>query len=240
MSHIILTGATGLAGSAILSHALSSPLISKISILSRRPVKLASASPKAQVILQQDFSSYPPELLDQLRGATGCIWAQGISANGMSEEEYTNITVEYPLAAATAFAGLGEKMNFVYISGEGADMQEKSWAMFGRIKGRAERMLLQAQSGHPSLKVFNMRPALINPQGKYLADRAPSFRDRMLTGFGTMLATVWKNGEIPTARLAKVAVELAVGSGGPVAAGIGVEADGRLLRNSGIRKLAGL
>lgn len=158
----------------------------------------------------------------------------------MSEGEYTEITVEYPLAAAKAFATLGEKMNFVYISGEGADMHEKSWAMFGRIKGRAERMLLEAQSVHPSLKVFNMRPALINPQGRYLADRAPSFRDRMLSGFGTIFAAVWKNGEIPTKPLAKVAVELAVGRGEPAAAGVGVEADGRLLRNAGIRKLAGL
>lgn len=52
----------------------------------------------------------------------------------MKEEDYTKITVEYPLSAAKAFAGLGEQMIFVYDSGEGADMQEKTSVMFGRSK----------------------------------------------------------------------------------------------------------
>lgn len=160
----------------------------------------------------------------------------------MKESDYTEITVNYPLTAAKAFAGLGEKMNFVYLSGEGADMdmEEKSSMMFGRIKGRAERQLLDAQTTHPSLRVYNARPALINPQGKYLAERAPSFRDRLSSGLGAVLGTVWKNGEIPTESLAKALVDLATGNGGPIAAGAGVEADGRLLRNSALRRLAGL
>lgn len=240
MSHIILTGATGLAGSAVLQHAISSPSISKISILSRRPVNLAETSPKAHVIIHENFEQYSPELLAQLEGAVGCVWAQGISANGMTEAEYTRITLDFPLSAAKAFAGLGQKLNFVYVSGEGADMQEKSSFMFGRIKGRAERMLLEAQSTHPSLRVFNARPALINPQGNYIADRKPSLQDRLSTGLGAVFGTIWKSGEIPTTALAKTLVDLAVGDGEPIAAGAGVEADGRLLRNTAIRRLAGI
>lgn len=113
MAHVILTGATGTAGAAVLDRALRSPAISRVSILSRRPVKRAEGQPKANVIIHKDYESYPQELLDQLQGATGCVWAQGISSRGMKERDYEKITVDYPVAAAKAFAGLGPKMNFV-------------------------------------------------------------------------------------------------------------------------------
>lgn len=240
MAHIILTGATGTAGSAVLAYALTSPAVSRISILSRRPVKLAENQPKANVIIHKDFEHYPEEVLDQLKGANGCIWAQGISARGMTEDAYTKITIDYPIAAAKAFGGLDGKVNFVYMSGEGADMEEKSSFMFGKIKGRAEKTLLGLQKEHPSLKIYNVRPAAINPQGKYLAERKPSWYDRTSTLMGGLLALVAKSYEIPTDKLAKACVDLAVGDGEAIPAGEGVEADGRLLRNTALRRLAGL
>ena len=79
--HLILTGATGLVGSGVLAHILSLPpgQITKLSILSRRPVPMAEGKPGVTVIEHKDYGHYPPELLEQLRGAQGCIWAQGIS-----------------------------------------------------------------------------------------------------------------------------------------------------------------
>ena len=159
MAHIILTGATGSAGSAVLAHALASPSISRVSILSRRPVKLAENQPKASVIIHEDYEKYSQDVLEQLKGATGCIWAQGISSQGMKEADYVKITVDYPVAAAKAFSTLGDKMNFVYMSGEGAQSSEKSSLMFGRIKGRAENTILGLSKEHPSLHVFNGQPA---------------------------------------------------------------------------------
>lgn len=236
-----MTGATGTAGAAVLNHALNSPAISTISILSRRPVKLADNQPKAKVILHKDFTSYPPDVLEQLKGATGCVWAQGISSRGMQEDEYSKITVDYPLAAATAFAGLGDKMNFVYVSGEGANMDEaKAGQMFGRVKGRAEKRLLELGEERPALHVYNIRPALIDPRGRYLAERSPSLQDRLSTGFGALFERVWSSIVIPTDRLASASVDLAVGDGKPVPEGAGVEAGGRLLRNTALRRLAGM
>lgn len=86
--HIILTGATGLVGSAALAHILSLPAgsVSRLSILSRRPVPMAANKPNVTVIEHQDFSHYPPELLEKLKGASGCIWALGVSQNGVSKE----------------------------------------------------------------------------------------------------------------------------------------------------------
>jgi NAD dependent epimerase/dehydratase family enzyme len=78
--HLILTGATGLVGSAVLHQMLTTPSVSKISILSRRPVAQAEGHEKAKVFIQKDFSNYEKNVLDELRDAHGVVWAQGISS----------------------------------------------------------------------------------------------------------------------------------------------------------------
>jgi uncharacterized protein YbjT (DUF2867 family) len=162
---VILTGATGLVGSAVLAQLLSSTSITRVSILSRKPVAAAKDHAKANVILQSDFSRYPSSVLDQLQGAEGCVWAQGATSVGQTEKDYTELTHDWPLEAAKAFASTKDpsdkRFNFVYVSGEGADQTEKARAMFGRIKGRAEKDLLDlANDAH--LSVYNLRPAGID------------------------------------------------------------------------------
>jgi uncharacterized protein YbjT (DUF2867 family) len=86
--HLILTGATGLVGSGALHALVNTPGLTKLSILSRRPVKQADdlADPRVRVILHDDFCHYPPDLLRQLEGARGCVWALGISQNQVDKE----------------------------------------------------------------------------------------------------------------------------------------------------------
>ena len=84
--HLILTGATGLVGSGVLQHMLTLQTLTKISILSRRPVPMAEGHSQVQVIIHHDYTNYGPEVLEQLRGAEGCVWAQGISVNDVSKE----------------------------------------------------------------------------------------------------------------------------------------------------------
>lgn len=240
MAHIILTGATGCAGAAVLQYALNTSSISRISILSRRPVKLAENQPKANVIIHQDFEQYPKEVLEQLQGATGCRWAQGISSVGISEADYKKITISFPTAAAEAFSTVSDKLNFVYFSGEGADMEGNARRMYGRIKGECEKQLLELGEKSPSLHVYAVRPGVINPRGKYLQERKPTLHDRLSTGIGGIFEMAWKKMVIPTDKLAKACTDLAIGDGEPIAAGEGVEADGRLLRNTALRRLAGM
>lgn len=84
--HLILTGATGTCGAAVLKHCLANPAITRLTILSRRPVPHAEGQAKAKVLIHRDFSQYPQSILDQLDGAEGCIWALGISSNGVKKE----------------------------------------------------------------------------------------------------------------------------------------------------------
>ena len=177
--HLILTGATGVVGSSVLQHCLASSSITKLSILSRRDFDIAAfAGPafvphvgKARVIVHTDYTSYPQDLLDQLQGAKGVIWAQGISQFSVNERyvqgeiverytdellklvisEYIHITYESPMAAAKAFANLNGEQSFIFVH----------------------------VSGHGCVLVFNWRQAS-RPDAyeESLKPRAPCFNGR--------------------------------------------------------------
>ncbi|KAM0554945.1 hypothetical protein ACHAPJ_006681 [Fusarium lateritium] len=147
--HLILTGATGLVGSGVLDAMLKSQQVTKISILSRRPVPLAGNNPKVNVIIHKDFTKYEPEVLDKLQGAKGVVWALGISQLKVTKEDYVTIHKDFPLTAANAFAQLSTKSDdepfrFVYVSGLGATTTPGFFtSFFGRIKGEAELALAE-------------------------------------------------------------------------------------------------
>jgi uncharacterized protein YbjT (DUF2867 family) len=83
--HLILTGATGLVGAGVLHQMLSMEGISRISILSRRPVAMVEGhEDKATVIIHKDFKQYDAALLGQLKDAQGVVWALGVSQNDVN------------------------------------------------------------------------------------------------------------------------------------------------------------
>lgn len=88
--HLILTGATGTVGNAVLHHCLASPKVTRLSILSRRDFVLPEGdkfnTAKAEVIVHTNYTDYSPALLEKLKGSDGCIWAQGISQTQVSKE----------------------------------------------------------------------------------------------------------------------------------------------------------
>ncbi|KDQ20965.1 hypothetical protein BOTBODRAFT_81707, partial [Botryobasidium botryosum FD-172 SS1] len=241
--HIILTGATGLIGASVLQRCLSSPNVTQLSILSRRdfalPVGDTLDTKKAQIFVHTDYTSYPAELVQKLKGADGCIWAQGVSQNDVSKDEYVRITHDYPLAAAKSFASLPNtgKFNFVYVSGEGADPAEKSFTLFGKVKGRTEKELLGLQSTpeYGTLRIYNVRPGLVDPpefhRPRSLMQRV--FVDRAVAPALRMLIPSQVS---PTGQLSKVLVDLATGDGSPLPDGKGIEAEGRTVRSLAIRR----
>ena len=87
--HLILTGATGTIGSGVLAHCLASPLVSKLSILSRRTFTLPDGVnfnlKKANIIEHTNYNNYE-QVVQQLNGAEACIWAQGISQTQVDKE----------------------------------------------------------------------------------------------------------------------------------------------------------
>lgn len=264
MVHLILTGATGLVGSAVLRHIQSLPstsTITKLTILSRSPVPLAATPPTSnnttiEVINHTDFLSYPADLTAKLSDAKAIIWAQGVSTTQVSDPtEYTTITKGYPLAAAKALAAAtnpdargGKPFNFVYVSGEGATHRPGFLTqLFARVKGEAELALLdmpkQADHKGGKLAVYCPRPGGIYSPNKQEWDevvaKKPLSMRLLLRGTLPLFKTVYPSMLIPTPELAKVLVDMALSDGEPYETGHGVGAEGRVLQNVAIRRLAG-
>ncbi|KAI0438629.1 putative nucleoside-diphosphate-sugar epimerase [Xylaria telfairii] len=166
--HLILTGATGLVGSGVLDAMIKMKDITKISILSRRPVQMAEdvKDPRINVIIHKDFAAYDSAVLEQLRGAHGCVWALGISQTQVNKEDYVKITKDYALAASDAFQGLAgdnKPFNFVYVSGRGATQEPGRFTpIFGRVKGETEVALAALRKKNPLFQASSVRPAAVD------------------------------------------------------------------------------
>ena len=248
--HLILTGATGLVGSSALAHILSLPAgqVTRLSILSRKPVAMAEAAnkPYVRVIQHNDFSSYPPETLEELKGADGVVWALGISQSEVDKEEYVKITKDYALEAAKAFSGLSDKFKFVYVSGEGATLSPGIFTpLFGRVKGETEAALLEMGKQIPSLKVLSLRPGGVDPYGHAELQQVSAARrtamkykvvDRVLL---PAVRAYYVSMVSPTKDLGRVLTDLAMGNGEALE-GKGIEGEGRTITNAGFRRLAGI
>lgn len=170
--HVILTGATGLVGSGVLDAMVRAKDITKISILSRSPIKMAEdiKDPRINVIIHKDFEKYDSEVLRQLQGAKGCVWALGISQSKVDKDEYVKITKDFTLAAVKSLATLAsseaEPFRFVYVSGEGATQAPGRFSpIFARVKGETEQALADLTSEIPALQADSVRPALVDATG---------------------------------------------------------------------------
>jgi nucleoside-diphosphate-sugar epimerase len=250
--HLILTGATGLVGSSVLAHILSLPTsqVTRLSILSRKPIPMAEAAnkPNVKVIHHDDFSSYSPDLLEELKGADGVVWALGISQNEVSKEDYVKITKGYTLEAAKAFSSLSDNFKFVYVSSEGATVRPGILTpLYGRVKGEVEAALLEMGKKTSSLKVFSLRPGAVDAHAQPEVMEAVASKlkakpwwykagDRVLL---PALRAAYGNMVSPTKDLGRVLTDLAMGNGEPLE-GKGIEGEGRIITNAGFRRLAGI
>lgn len=84
--HLILTGASGFVGSLCLDYMLNDAAVTKISILSRKPVPQADGHSKATVIIHSDMAVYDEATLNKLAGAVGCVWTLGPSMLAVSKK----------------------------------------------------------------------------------------------------------------------------------------------------------
>jgi uncharacterized protein YbjT (DUF2867 family) len=154
---LILAGATGFAGNAVLHQALADPAIARVTVLTRRVLDMSH--PKLKQVRVDDFTDYSAIADDDLT-ADACIWCLGVSQTAVGKEAYVRITVEYALAGAQAMLARNPALRFCFLSGSRADQQERSKVYYGRIKGRTERLL----SGLTP-DAFHFRPAMIREPG---------------------------------------------------------------------------
>ncbi|KAI1371429.1 putative nucleoside-diphosphate-sugar epimerase [Hypoxylon crocopeplum] len=250
--HVILTGATGLVGSGVLDAMIKMKDVTKISILSRRPVKMAEdvKDPRINVIIHKDFEKYDSEVLSQLKGASGCVWALGISQTQVGKEEYVKITKDYALAASKAFQTLAseqEPFNFVYVSGGGATTQPGRFsAIFARVKGETELALAEMRRANPLFHGSSIRPAYIDASKHDAIKPYIPVQNALYRALNPIMGPAIRFGAqwawSPTPDLGRFLTEMAMGRYKDQfkAKDIQMEGEFPILENSAFRRLAGL
>ncbi len=153
---IIITGTTGTAGAETLTQALLDNEIKEVIELVRKPSGIKHA--KLKTIVHNDFLNYSG-LEAVFKNVDACIWCLGISQTQVSKNEYEVITYDYTIAAAKTMLASNPYITFVFLSGMGADSQEKSKTIFARVKGKTENALQKLNFK----KLYSARPGGIVP-----------------------------------------------------------------------------
>ncbi|VUC21568.1 unnamed protein product [Clonostachys rosea] len=173
---IIITGSTGLVGSAVIRVAIANTSITHAFVLSRKDLpKEISDNPKITVITHTDFSTYSEDLLKQLAGCEACIWAIGGRAAQFPDvDTFRKVSVDYTLAAARAFKQHlapalpdNQRFRFVFCSGKFAEWdQQKSLSFMADtrlVKGQVEKGLCDLVDKDGRFDAFCARPSGVLP-----------------------------------------------------------------------------
>jgi uncharacterized protein YbjT (DUF2867 family) len=153
---VIIFGATGMVGEGVLSEALNHNNIESVLVIGRRACLVKH--PKLKEIIHHDFFDYSV-LEEQLKGYHACFFCLGVSSVGMNERDYSRLTYDLTMQAATILARLNPAMTFCYVSGTGTDNTEHGRIMWARVKGKTENHLMKL----PFKSVYLFRPGLMKP-----------------------------------------------------------------------------
>lgn len=155
---IVLVGASGMVGQGVLRACLAAKDVSEIILLARRPQPEVT-DPRLRTVIVADLADFQASAAE-FAAIDACFFCAGVSAFGMSEDEYRKITYDLTLHVATQLQQHSPQMTMVYVSGAGADSSEQSSNMWARVRGQTENALLQL--GLPRVAI--LRPALIVPE----------------------------------------------------------------------------
>ncbi len=151
---ILMFGATGMVGQGALREALRDARVSEVLSIVRAPS--GKTDPKLTEITLPDLARIA-EVEDRLSGFDACFYCLGVSSLGMSGADYSRITYDLTMAAATLLAPRNPDMIFLYISGAGTSRDSRQ--MWARVKARTE----DALAGVPFRASYALRPGFIQP-----------------------------------------------------------------------------
>ncbi|WP_198919856.1 NAD-dependent epimerase/dehydratase family protein [Pseudomonas chlororaphis] len=200
---VLLFGATGMVGQGVLRECLLAPDVQEVLAIGRTP--LSRTHEKLRQLQHRDMFDYG-QLEAQLQGFDACFFCLGVSAVGMAEAEYSRLTYDLTLDAATILARLNPQMTFVYVSGAGTDSSEQGRVMWARVKGRTENALQRL----PFKAVYLFRPAAIQPLHGIRSKTA--FYQMFYSVFGPLLSWArrrWPNAVTSTEEVGKAMLTVA-------------------------------
>ncbi|GAB5452344.1 MAG: hypothetical protein Hals2KO_26720 [Halioglobus sp.] len=161
---VMVFGATGSVGDALLKAAMEAPEVEEIHAVTRRMsprLEAGQQSGRVQVHMHKDFEDYD-SLRSVLARVNTVMWALGTSSLQVDDATYTWIHVNFPLAFVTTW--LSERtagpMSFHNVTGMGTDPEgTQHWA---REKGSTELKVAEMANG-TGLRAFAYRSAYLRP-----------------------------------------------------------------------------
>lgn len=166
---IIIAGATGFIGNAVLQRALTNNEINTIVILSRKPLPDIAANPKVKIELIDDFTTYPASALSEIRSADAAIWCVG-TFNGSRQ-----VDIEYPLAFLDIIKSrinAGQPFRYVHLGGgftepppKEGEQERTLWYFVNgrRVRGEAEARVKE-KGEEMGVEVVVIKPAAVVPE----------------------------------------------------------------------------
>ncbi|MDN0092859.1 NAD(P)H-binding protein [Yersinia rohdei] len=153
---IMIFGASGMLGQGVVRECLLAADVTDVAVVTRQA--LAISNPKLQQIVTPDPTKFSLSRED-IRQYDACFFCLGVSATGMTEEKYRQLTYELTLNVASQLQQANPAMAFIYVSGAGTDSSEQGKVMWARVKGKTENALLKLGFAH----AWMFRPAIIQP-----------------------------------------------------------------------------
>ena len=142
---VIIFGATGMVGQAVLRECLRAEIVKSVLAVGRSSTE--ATHPKLRELILKNMFAF--EAGPEIGGHDACFFCLGVSSAGMSEEDYTRITFDLTLGWAKMLASLNAAMTFIYVSGAGTGGR----SMWAQVKGRTEKALLEI---FPSAYMFRL------------------------------------------------------------------------------------
>jgi nucleoside-diphosphate-sugar epimerase len=192
MKKILITGAGGMIGGLILQKCLASDEVAEVRSIVRKPTGVKH--PKLREIVHHDFCDYT-SISTEFRNIDVAYYCIGVYTGAVPRDEFRKITVDYTMAFGEALRQHSDNTTLCFLSGQGADRNEKSSIAFAKDKGIAENILVNL--GFKKLYIF--RPAYIYPSQRR---KEPNLTYKIMRAIYPLLKVVYPAGVITSNDLA--------------------------------------
>ncbi|HUR61331.1 MAG TPA: hypothetical protein VM286_03075 [Candidatus Thermoplasmatota archaeon] len=190
---VLLTGATGTAGSGVLRQAIQDEAIEQVVVLARRAPH--TVHPKVEFVQHEDFMDHGA-VADRFVDVDAALWCLGTSQFRVSRPELHRITVDFVVAGAKALKEANPGVRFLHLSGGGADPTGRSRMPFAVEKGQAERAL----DALGLAGLWHLRPAYIHPPAQV---GSPLLQDRLMRVLQPIVRGVYPAGMVTATNWAR-------------------------------------